>query len=174
MQNLLKTTAFVLSSKILPSTDVIYTFLTQDNGKVRIYAKGIKKITSKRKPHLQTGNLVTAVIRKHADHYYLQETTLISSFSQVKLSHEKLNWLYSYLYLVDRLLPEMEPEVDIFNILKKLLIDLSKNDNAPELFLKSANDTLVKLGYTSEFNSLSEIKELFTKLTGQNLPFYTI
>ena len=168
------TTAFVLSSKVLPSTDVIYTLLTEDEGKVRVYAKGIKKLTSKRKPHLQTGNLVTAVLRKSADQYYLQETTLISAFSQVKNSQAKLNWLYSYLFMIDRLLPEMEPEVGVFGILKKLLIDLSKNSNSQELFIKSANGTLVKLGYISEPVTLPEIKDLFSKLTGQKLPFYAI
>lgn len=174
MPILIKTKGIVLSSKILPSNDVIYTVLTEDKGKMRIYGKGVKKTSSRRRPHLQTGNMIVAVLRKSNDIYYLQETSLVSAFSQIKQSGNKLSWLYTYIFMIDRLVPEMQDDPQIYTILQKFLIDLAKKDNEVELFTKSANHILSVLGYTSDLLPLSEIKEQFSQLTGQKLPLNTI
>ena len=110
MPILIKTKGIVLSSKILPTDDVIYIILTEDKGKMRVYGKGVKKTSSKRRPHLQTGNIISVVLRRSHDTYYLQETSLISAFSQIKHSSVKLNWLYAFLFMIDRLVPEMEQD----------------------------------------------------------------
>lgn len=174
MPILIKTKGIVLSSKILPSDDVIYIILTEEKGKMRVYGKGVKKTSSKRRPHLQTGNMISVVLRKSHDTYYLQETTLVSAFSQIKQSSTKLNWLYALLFMVDRLVPEMEQDQNIYNTLQKFMINLSKQDNELEVFTQSANQLLSALGYTSEAISLSDIKEMFAELTNQKLPLNAI
>lgn len=174
MPILLKTKGIVLSSRILPSNDVIYIILTEEKGKMRVFGKGVKKTSSKRRPHLQTGNMISVVLRKSHDTYYLQETTLVSAFSQIKQSSTKLGWLYSFLFLIDRLVPEMEPDQRIYNVLQQFMINLSKSDSELELFTNSANQVLSALGYTSEELPLSDIKEMFTELTNQKLPFSAI
>jgi len=174
MPILIKTNGIVLSSKSLPSNDVIYVILTEEKGKMRIFGKGIKKISSRRMPHLQTGNMISTVLRRSKDAYYLQETTLISAFSQIKQSSSKMGWLYPFLFMIDRLVPEMEQDQDVYNILQKFMINLSKHDNELELFTNSSNRLLDNLGYISEALPLSEIKELFTELTNQKLPLNTI
>lgn len=174
MPILIKTQGIVLSSKILPSDDVIYIILTEEMGKMRVYGKGVKKTSSKRRPHLQTGNMISIVLRKSHDTYYLQETTLVSAFSLIKQSSTKLNWLYSFLFMIDRLAPENEPDQNIYETLQKFMINLSKLDSELELFTKSSNQLLSTLGYSSEELSLSDIKVLFTELTNQKLPFSAI
>ncbi|PIP63744.1 hypothetical protein COW97_01050, partial [Candidatus Roizmanbacteria bacterium CG22_combo_CG10-13_8_21_14_all_34_12] len=54
----LKTEAVVLKKKDLLNKDVLISVFSQDLGRLTLFAKGIKKITSRRSPHLQTGNLV--------------------------------------------------------------------------------------------------------------------
>ncbi len=174
MPILIKTKGIVLSSKILPSDDVIYTILTEENGKIRVYGKGVKKTSSKRRPHLQTGNLISVILRRSHETYYLQETTLVSAFSQIKQSSSKLSWLYALLFMIDRLAPEMEQDLKIYNALQKFMINVSKEDNGLEQFTKSANQVLNALGYTSEELPLSDLKEMFTELTNQKLPLGAI
>lgn len=174
MPLLIKTKGIVLSSKILPSDDVIYIILTEENGKIRVYGKGVKKTSSKRRPHLQTGNMIFTILRKSKDTYYLQETTLISAFSLIKQSSSKLSWLYALLFMIDRLVPEMEQDQSIYNILQRFMINLSKQDNELKLFSQSANQVLNALGYTSEELTLSDLKEMFTELTNQKLPLGAI
>ncbi|MEK7109728.1 MAG: DNA repair protein RecO, partial [Patescibacteria group bacterium] len=69
----LKTEAIVLKKKDLLNKDVLISLFTQDLGRLTIFAKGVKKITSRRSPHLQTGNLINVLISHKNDHYYLQE-----------------------------------------------------------------------------------------------------
>lgn len=172
--NNIKTEAVVLRKRSLPNEDFILSFFTMELGKVTIFAKGIKKITSRRLPHLQTGNLVNTVLHQSKDHWYLQETTLISAFSKIKESSEKLNWNYALLFLVDRLLPEQQKEEVLYATLKKFLVTLSSTTDSASTFGLFANKMLRELGYTKEEKTLSEIKELVGELTGEKIPYNTI
>lgn len=174
MSSFIQTQGVVLSNKLLPGNDVIYTVLTAAHGKLRVYGKGVKNIMSKRKPHVQTGNLVSLVIRKNRDQYYLQETSLISAFSSIKHSVEKITWLYPYLFMVDRLMPEHEVDAAVYHLLQRYLIALSAKHDSQEQFVTYANQLMVQLGYSDTTLSLSEISNVFSETTGQNLPINTI
>lgn len=76
--------------------------------------------------------------------------------------------------MIDRLAPEMEQDLKIYNALQKFMINVSKEDNGLEQFTKSANQVLNALGYTSEELPLSDLKEMFTELTNQKLPLGAI
>jgi len=106
MSTQVKTPALVLKKINLPNSDQILTVFSLELGKLRLYAKGIKKITSKRLSHVQTGNLVNISCRRHHQFYYLQETGLISSFSRIKKDQNKIDALYLLLFILDRILPE--------------------------------------------------------------------
>lgn len=170
----IQTQGVILSSKLLPGNDVIYTALTSTHGKVRIYGRGVKNLMSRRKPHVQTGNLVSFVLRSNRDQLYLQETSLISAFSAIKLSSEKTAWLYPYLFMIDRLMPEHEVDTVVYQLLQKYLISLSEQSHPAERFIESANRLLIQLGYSDATLSLSELSHLFTETTGQKLPINTI
>lgn len=174
MQSFTQTQGVILSSKLLPGNDVIYIILTATEGKIRVYGRGVKSIMSKRKPHVQTGNLVSLVLRKSRDQFYLQETSLISAFSSIKQSAEKITWLYPYLYMIDRLMPEHEVDVVAYQQLQKYLIDLTENTHPQDLFIQYANRLLVQLGYSDAPLTLSEISNVFSETTGQKLPINTI
>ncbi len=76
--------------------------------------------------------------------------------------------------MIDRLVPEMEQDQNIYNVLQKFMINLSNQDNELELFTESSNQVLSALGYSSSELPLSEIKEMFTELTNQKLPVSAI
>ncbi|MBI4009495.1 recombination protein O N-terminal domain-containing protein, partial [Candidatus Roizmanbacteria bacterium] len=52
MKRTLKTEAIVLRKRSLPNQDKIVTLFTKELGKLNVFAKGIKKITSRRLPHV--------------------------------------------------------------------------------------------------------------------------
>ncbi|MBI4226632.1 DNA repair protein RecO, partial [Candidatus Roizmanbacteria bacterium] len=64
MKRTIKTEAIVLRKRSLPNQDTIVTLFSKKIGKVNAFAKGIKKITSRRLPHVQTANLINAVLYK--------------------------------------------------------------------------------------------------------------
>lgn len=172
MTRTFKTEAIVLKKRSMLNHDSLVTLFSKENGKLTVFAKGIRKLTSRRLPHNQTGNLVKAVIYKRHDHYYLQETQLISLFSQIKKSNEKINKLYLYLFILDRLLPENQQESEIYDATKKYFIELSAiDDNIYECMIKHVNYLLKYLGYITHDLTLMEIRLKIEEIVGQKIPY---
>jgi len=128
MKRNIKIEAIVLKKRALPNQDKIITLFTKELGKVSAFAKGIKKITSRRLPHVQTANLINCVLYKKDERFFLQETSLVSGFSQIKNNQEKMQVLYQLFFAVERLLPDHQPETTVYRLIMKFLIELSNSE----------------------------------------------
>lgn len=135
--NKTKTLAFVLRKKALPQKDYFVVLLTQDSGKIHCIAKGSRSLTSKRSPHLQTGNLIEAQLAQSQFGYMLQGTSLKTAFSKTKADLSKLNYLYTFFFVLDKILPEEAPEERVYLLAMKFLSALSENISfdSKDLFL---------------------------------------
>ncbi len=167
----LKTEAIVLRKKDLLNKDVLISLFTQNLGRLTIFAKGVKKITSRRSPHLQTGNLINILISHKNDHYYLQESQLISGFSELKKDEGKVKQLYLFLFILDRLLPENQKEERVYNFTKRFLIDLSHPSEKKRLgLLYYLNKLMSLLGYLHEDKNFNELKSLIEEIINEKIP----
>src|SRR3989344_5865413 len=147
MPRTLKTEAIVLRKKDLLNRDVLISFFSQDLGRLTVFAKGVKKITSRRSPHLQTGNLINVLISHKNDHFYLQESQLISGFSELKKDDNKVKQLYLFLFVLDRLLPDQQKEAKVYNLTKNFLIKLTKSSKSKAIVIRYLTKMMKLLGY---------------------------
>lgn len=171
MKRTIKTEAIVLRKRSLPNQDTIVTLFSKKIGKVNAFAKGIKKITSRRLPHTQTANLINTILYKKDSRFYLQETNLISGFSQIKKNPHKIQLLYLFLFVVERLLPENQSETAVYDLLMKFLIELSKNDNLDSsLSARYLNKILKLLGYSKEDKSYDELRNAIEEIIHEKIP----
>ena len=169
----LKTEAIVLKKKDLLNKDVLISFFTQDLGRLTVFAKGVKKTTSRRSPHLQTGNLITVLVSHRNDHYYLQESQLLSGFSELKKDEDKVKQLYFFLFILDRLLPEQQKEIQIYNLTKNFLIELTKSANKSKLItVEYLNKVMKLMGYLDREVSLLELKSLIEEIIDEKTPSF--
>lgn len=175
MKRLVKTDALVLRKRSLMDKDIMLTLFTKDYGKMTVVAKGVKKLTSRRSAHTQTGNLVSLELYTKSDRYYLQDTNIISAFSQIKIDHEKVNYLYQMLFIIDRLLPEQQTEPEIYNIAVRFLIYSSKSQKiAPEKFAGYLHDIIRVLGYGTEDSNLTDILRNIEEIINEKIPEHVI
>lgn len=144
---LIKTPALVLKKKYLPEKNFILTLFSQKLGKINIFGFGIKKITSRRLPALQTGNLIQALIEKRGGNFSLKEVKLISAFSGIKKDFEKTKYLYLILFILDRLLPENQNEEKIYQLTVIFLTRIAKKKPANNDLINFINTILKQLGY---------------------------
>lgn len=171
MTRFLKTEALVLKKRNLLNKTVILTLFTEKYGRLNVVAFGIGKITSRRLSYGQTGNLIAALIYKKNDRFYLQETQLISGFSQIKDNPQKINYLYLFFFVLDRLLPENQKEASVYQLTKKFLINLSQSSAVNKLILtKYLNKALILLGYLKDERSFEEIKFFIEQLLHEKIP----
>jgi DNA repair protein RecO (recombination protein O) len=161
----------VLRKKDLLNKDVLISFFTKELGKLTVLAKGVKKITSRRSPHLQTGNLINVLLSQKNDRFYLQESQLISGFSELKKAENKVRELYLFLFILDRLLPESQKEERVYNLTKKFIIDLSRSDEKARLGLPYyLNKLMSSLGYLHEDKSFVELRLLIQEIIDEKIP----
>ena len=171
----LKTEAIVLRKKDLLNRDVLISFFTQDWGRLTVFAKGVKKITSRRSPHLQTGNLINVLLSHKSDRFYLQESQLISGFSELKKDENKVKQLYLFLFVLDRLLPEHQKEEHAYNLTKRFLIDLSRSVEKQKLGqLYYLNKLMSLLGYLHKDKNLNELKFFIEEIINEQIPSLTL
>lgn len=166
----IKTEAIVLKKKDLLNKDVLISLFTQSSGRLTVFAKGIKKITSRRSPHLQTGNLINVILSHRNDHYYLQESEIISGFSELKKESGKVEQLYSFLFVLDRILPEQQKETKIYNLTKNFLIDLSKPIKSGTIIFKYLTDAMKSMGYLDKEVSRTQLKSLIEEIINEKIP----
>lgn len=175
MNVILKNEAIVLKKKQLLQKDILITLLTNELGKVTVIAKGIKNITSRRAPHIQTGTLLNVVLSNRGHAFYLQQSGLISAFSALREDGEKLNHMYTFFFILDRILPEQQKEEYIFTLTKKFLIELSKTENSfTVVFKQYLQKLLFNLGYLQEDKSLLELIGIVEDLINEKVPLHAI
>ena|SRR3989344_4168719 len=165
-----KTEAFILKKKSLLHRDVVVTMFSQDFGKMIGIAKGVKKLTSRRAAHLQTGNLIRVQMQKSHEVWYLRGTELISGFTKAR-DHAKSDTLYLFLYVLDRMLPTEQNEHEIYKLTKHFFIELSKPGANPQAILTVIlQKTLKFLGYGDQDYTLSKLLTIVENNTEEKLP----
>lgn len=164
-----QTEGFVLRKRILKDTDNAYTIFTSDVGKLRVIAKGVKKITSKRSPHLQSGNYIAFSYSERNEIYFLSTTELKSGFLSIKADQFKLEQMYLYIFVLDRLLPELQPEPEVFELSKKFFVQLSKK-NSGDVVYPVLSRLLHLLGYANTQLPKEEVREVIERQIHEKIP----
>lgn len=175
MPHVTKTEAIIVKKKILLQKDVLVTMLTQEQGKISAIAKGIKNITSRRAPHIQTGNLLNVNLSNRGHAFYLQGSDLISAFASIKDSQEKVHYLYTFLFIIDRLIPEAEEDIDLYYLVKSFLIHLAKVEkDITDYFSEYLYKLLQMQGYVQERKSLTDLIRTVEEIIHEKVPSHAI
>ncbi|MCL4363949.1 DNA repair protein RecO [Patescibacteria group bacterium] len=170
MSQSIKTEAFVLKKKTLLDKDLLVFLFTVEQGKTVVVAKGVKKITSRRAPHLETGNLITVMLNRKGDRLYLQETSLLSGFSELKKNPGKVRLLYQFFFVLEKLLPENQREESVYDLTKSFLIKLTQSTSNNNLLGQYLSKLLMRLGYIKKDYDLIKLEEIIFELTNDKLP----
>lgn len=167
---IIKTEAVVLKEKLLLKNDAILTLFTKKLGKIRVVAKGIKKITSRRLFHTDTGNLIEVVLKNKRNSFYLQQTLLISSFSLIKNDFKKIRCLFFVLFILDRLLAENQEEKEVFVLTLNYISKLARGEIDFGELLSYCNRLFFYLGYGKEFVDLNSMRIFVGEIINEKIP----
>lgn len=171
MVNATKTKGFILRKQSLLNKDILFTIFSEETGKISAIAKGIKKITSRRAPHIQTGNLVEIEINHRGTVSYLQNSRLISAFSQIRDSEQKTNYLYLFFFILDRILPEHQQEITMYQATQVFMFDMARNpDFSKDAFTKHLNNLLSHAGYVQGYKKLPELIRVVEEVINEKVP----
>jgi len=174
MANILKTEAVVLKKRLLLNQDLLVVLFSESQGKLVVIAKGARKITSKRLPHLETANLINVILNKRKERLYLQESRLVSGFSQLKADEKKVTDLYQFFYVIEKLLPENQKEEQVYHLVKLFLIEMSKSKETQGLLTDYFNQLLKILGYIKKNYPQEQLQEIISDLIDEKISSFNI
>lgn len=170
---IIKTEAIVVKNESYLESDYLTTFFTKKLGKIKVFSKGVKKITSRRLSYLDTGNLVDVILKKRKELFYLEKIELKSGFIIIKNNKEKIQLLFLFLFLLDRLLPEGEQEEKIYILAKKYIFKLNKENNYLKIIsIQFYNLLLQYLGFSNRELSMIEIKKTIEEIIDEKIPSF--
>lgn len=124
-----KTEGIVLRRRNSGEADKILTLYTKEHGKVRILAKGIRKIASRRAPHLEIFTHVRLIIHQGKMLDSVGEAITIHRYRDLRQSLERISLAYYVCELVDGLTPEKQEHTDVFELLIKALSRLNESNS---------------------------------------------
>lgn len=156
-----KTEGIVIKRKSLAEADRIVTIFSKDYGKISLMAKGVRKINSRRSPHVELLNHSRFSLYKGKSMFNLSEVDSLENFQKLKKDLKKVGLAYHICELVDGLCAENQENQQIFALLKSTLSNIEK-ENQPEFLVRNFEINLLRLlGFSGVEQDLSFNTEKF-------------
>lgn len=161
MLNSSKVEGVVLARRNFSEADKIITLFTREQGKMKVVAKGIRRIKSRRAPHLELFNHVSLVLHRGKTFDVVTEAKTIS---KIKVDLKIAAYLFYLCEVFDKILPEHQPHEEIFLNFLKILKNL--NEKTVKNFMVQSlwslgylpKNQYPKLGVTNFVESIVERK----------------
>ena len=130
----------VLRTWKLGESDRIIVIITQENGKVRAVAKGVRKTRSKFGGRLEpTSHVALQLFRGKGDLGIFTQAETIDRFQNIRLNPDLFSEASSMLEVIDHVAPDESPDPNRYKMLLGALRTLDKKNSpllVPAFFLK--------------------------------------
>lgn len=142
-----KVEGVILSRSNFSEADKIVTIFTRQLGRIKVLAKGIRRIQSRRAPHLELFNQVELVLHAGKTFDTITEAHVIDSFSLAKLKLKLSGFLFYLAEVIDKILPEHQPHLTLYKTLVSSIKILSASPNPQSVVKEFVVQLLWDLGY---------------------------
>lgn len=170
----LKTEGIILKRSNFGEADRILTIFTKQLGKIKVLAKGVRKITSRRGSNVEVFNFSQVSLYQSKKFLILTEAQTINSYPEIRKSLKIIGLAYHLSEIVDALTGESQEHPEVFDSLVEIFSKLNnvKNLSGSEkqtLIKDFEIDLLHSLGFVSKaevgnnFNPRDYIEELIEK-----------
>lgn len=139
-----KVEGIVIRRKSFGEADRILTVFTKKHGKIKVLAKGVRRITSRRGGNIELFNQVEMAIHRGRTFDILTEAQVINSFSQIRKDLNLVGLAFHVCEIVDGLCPEHQSHPRVYDLMLEVL---NKLDHG--LIQAFEKNLLQELGYLS-------------------------
>lgn len=140
----------VLKRINIGEADRIIVLFTKYHGKIKVIGKGIRKLTSKRAPHLEIFSHVVVYLHETKFLPFVTEAQLIHSFGKLRENFRKVAIAYHLCEIVERLFPEKEKNKELYLSFLETLHLLDRESSPVKIRQQVrlfVHNLLLKLGY---------------------------
>jgi len=137
----------VLSRKNYSEADRILIVLSKNYGKLSLLAKGIRKIKSKKRGHLEIFSKIKFSAVKGKGFDIMTEAETIDDFAGVRINLNKISLAYYFSEVVNKITHEDGHSSTVYSLLSTALEQLEQETELKKLRLKFIYDLLTNMGY---------------------------
>jgi DNA repair protein RecO (recombination protein O) len=165
-----KVEGIILKRSNLGEADKLLSVFTKEEGKIKVLAKSIRKITSRKAGSLELFNQVKLLLVKGKNLDIITEVTVVNDFSIWRTDLKKVGVAYYLTELVDKLTPEKQEQFMVFNILQTSFNNLSSG-NATKIILEFEKKLLNELGFglPQKFDPQKSLKNYIEEITEKRI-----
>lgn len=151
-----KVEGIVLKRRNLGEADRVLTILSRESGKIAVKAPGVRRISSRRSPHVELLNLSQFTLYRSSKTLMpiVTEVQTLEDFSSIKSDLNKIGAALYVCELTNGLCADNQENGGVFFHLKSVLSELSKTLDMSGLIKKFEKDLLTELGFWSEVKQL--------------------
>lgn len=159
--NVYASKGIILKTQDVGETDKIINIITSDLGKIKLIAKGVRRIKSRRRGHLEVFSKINFTARKGKNHIdNLSEASLIDYYQDIRSSLVKTALAYYFVEVIDKSLKEGEINENPYEILGDFLYKLTQNKATKAMRQEFLRVLFEKLGYLNPGQSIDIDKQV--------------
>lgn len=114
----------IIRRRNIGEADRIINVFTKKYGKIRVLAKGVRRITSRRGPSLELFNHIVLFVHRGKTFDIVTEVQVVSTFQSIRKNLELVGLAYYVCELIDSLCAEHQPHPRVFDLLTQTLEEL--------------------------------------------------
>ena len=141
-----RTEGIVIKRLNFGEADRILTIVTPRHGKIKVLAKGVRKISSRRSSHIELLNLSIFSIHE-AKIPTLAEAETLNHFENLKNDLNKSAFAFYVCELVDGLIPEYQENRLVYDLLRQALYDIEIEPDPRKRIKRFEQEILILLGF---------------------------
>ena len=142
------TEAIILSRKNYSEADRILTVYSKHYGKLGLLAKGVRKVKSRKRGHLEIFSHIKFSAVRGKDMDFLSEAELLNPLHNIRNDLKKVTVAYFFMEAIRKLTQNEEKNEELFTLLLGYLGTLSSSEKfLKELRMRFVTELLVLLGY---------------------------
>lgn len=144
-----KVEGVIIKRRNIGEADRILTVFTKTQGKMQIVAKGVRRITSKRSPHIELLNHSLLTLYTGKGLPFVTETQTIEYHALIKQDLFLIGAAFHICELVDSLCAQNQDQPFLFTVLLQTLSKITNGENVKETMHDFENTMLLQLGFSS-------------------------
>lgn len=120
----------MLKARQQGEADLILTLFSREYGKLVVRAPGVRRVTSRKRGHLQTFSQVRVFLARGKTWDVITEAQSVDNHTLWREDLAKVTAAYTFCELVDKLVPEKQENREVYELLVTALSGLGKAQQA--------------------------------------------
>lgn len=147
MPHLFTSEGFILAKRNFGEADRILVIYSKDKGKLSLIAKGVRKVGSRKRGHLEIFNKIKFQASNGKGIGIITEAETVDDYKKIRCSIKKVTLAYYFMEVMGKITHEGESNHELYQLLSATMGNLKNESKLKNLRVAFVSDLLKILGF---------------------------